>query len=85
MSAISLDVKVAIYLIFNSYWEPLTFTLPLPPPDIEGNWCRILDTALAPPNDIVPLGEPLQIVDTNYTAAPRSACLFVCGAFHGKN
>ncbi len=84
MSAISLDVKVAIYLIFNSYWEPLTFTLPLPPPDIEGNWCRILDTSLPPPDDIVPLGEPLEMVDTNYTAAPRSTCLFVCGAFHGK-
>ena len=84
MSAISLDVKVAIYVIFNAYWAPLSFALPLPPQDIEGNWCRILDTALPSPQDIVPLGEPLSIVKDNYLVAPRSACLFVCGGFHQR-
>ena len=82
MSAISLDVKVAIYLIFNSYWEPLTFNLPLPPPDISGPWGRILDTSLPAPLDITPLGHPLKQIGNSYLAAPRSSCLFVCGGFH---
>ncbi|GAB3216226.1 hypothetical protein [Pseudaeromonas pectinilytica] len=41
MTAISLDVKVAIYIIFNAYWAPLQFNLPLPPQNINGNWHRI--------------------------------------------
>ena len=84
MSAISLDVKVAIYVIFNAYWAPLSFALPLPPQDIEGNWSRILDTALPSPHDIIPLGKPLPIVKDSYLVAPRSACLFVCGGFHQR-
>ena len=84
MSAISLDVKVAIYVIFNAYWAPLTFNLPLPPQDIDGNWRRILDTALPSPLDIIPLGEPLPEIKGSYEVAPRSACLFVCGGFHQR-
>ena len=84
MSAISLDVKVAIYVIFNAYWAPLTFNLPLPPQDIDGNWRRILDTALPSPHDIIPLGEPLPEIKGSYEVAPRSACLLVCGGFHQR-
>ncbi|MFC3914054.1 glycogen debranching protein GlgX [Pseudaeromonas sharmana] len=79
MSAISLDVKFAIYMIFNAYWLPLTFNLPLPPQEIEGSWQRILDTGLPSPDDITPLGQALSDVPGHYEAKPRSACLFVCG------
>ncbi|MBP8773263.1 MAG: glycogen debranching enzyme, partial [Aeromonadaceae bacterium] len=81
MTAISLDVKVAIYIVFNAYWAPLQFNLPLPPQNINGNWHRIVDTALPSPLDIIPLGNPLPEIQGHYLVAPRSACLFVCGGF----
>lgn len=84
MSAISLDVKVAIYAIFNAYWAPLTFNLPLPPQDIDGNWRRILDTALPSPHDIIPLGEPLPEIKGSYEVAPAPPVYSSAGGFHQR-
>lgn len=81
MSAISLDVRVAMYVIFNSYWQPLTFELPMPPQDLQGGWQRILDTSLPSPDDIVPLGQPMVTAGEQYEVQGRSTCLFVCGGF----
>jgi glycogen debranching enzyme GlgX len=83
-SAIPLEVNIAIYIIFNTYWEPLTFELPYPPHNIEGCWHRILDTAQISPHDIVDFGELLPAVDCQqYVTQSRSVCLFVCGDFAG--
>lgn len=49
--------------------------------NINGNWHRIVDTALPSPLDIIPLGNPLPEIQGHYLVAPRSACLFVCGGF----
>lgn len=84
MSAVSRDHQLALYVIFNAYWEPLRFSLPLPPSAIEGQWQRIVDTALLPPDDIVPFGHSLPIVGLDYVAAPRASCLFMCGKLHRK-
>lgn len=78
-SAISLEHKMAIYVIFNAYWEPLLFNLPLPPLGIEGHWHRIIDTAQPSPMDIIPMGDPLPHQAKSYRAESRSLCLFVCG------
>ncbi|GAA4492900.1 glycogen debranching protein GlgX [Pseudaeromonas paramecii] len=78
-SAISLEHKMAIYVIFNAYWEPLLFNLPLPPMGIEGHWQRIIDTAQPSPMDIIPMGDPLPLQAKSYRADARSLCLFVCG------
>lgn len=80
LSAVSLEVDVAIYMIFNAYWKPLHFHLPLPPQDMEGSWYRIVDTSLPPPEDITPLGQPLTKIASSYQVQARTACLFVCGA-----
>ena len=82
-SAISLDVDMAIYIIFNAYWDELSFILPLPPHDIEGCWHRVLDTSLPSPHDIIPMGELLPEIGTSYLAKARSASLFACGNFAG--
>jgi len=61
-----------IYLLANSYWEPLKFQLPDLP------WRRFADTALRTPHDIVEPGEekPLRH-PTRYEAAPRSVVILV--------
>ena len=37
--------------MFNAYWEPLEFALPVPDSSTDG-WRRLVDTSLASPNDI---------------------------------
>ena len=80
MSALSSETKLALYVLFNAYWEPLTFNLPSPPKGVGGYWRRILDTALPSPQDICTFGMPLEGLTREYLAQPRSSCLFICGA-----
>ncbi len=64
-----------LYIILNSFWEPLTFTLPTPK---DGKrFYRVVDTALPSPEDYCePPSAPL--VDTStYTAQARSAVILV--------
>lgn len=82
-SAIPLELNSAMYIIFNMYWEPLTFTLPYPPRYIEGRWHKLLDTSQESPGDIVTFGEDLPAVERRYRADARSVCMFVCGEFTG--
>jgi len=80
MSALSSETRLALYVLFNAYWEPLTFNLPSPPKGVGGYWRRILDTALPSPEDISTFGMPLEGLTREYLAQPRSSCLFICGA-----
>ncbi|MDO2947692.1 glycogen debranching protein GlgX [Aeromonas simiae] len=80
MSALSHEEQVAFYLVFNSYWAPLDFTLPSPPHGIAGYWRRILDTALPAPEDIAAFGSELEGVTQHYRVEARSCCLLVSGA-----
>jgi isoamylase len=54
-----------IYAAFNSYWEPITVTLP------AGKWYRLADTNLPSGQDIVQPDEAQQ-VNRTYTIQPRS-------------
>jgi isoamylase len=61
-----------IYVMINTYWEPQEFQVQ------EGKaqeWVRIVDTALASPDDFSDRGEPLQAA--GYTVAPRSVVVRV--------
>jgi glycogen operon protein len=64
------------YLIFNAYWEALTFELSKPP---EGPWRRWIDTALDSPNDIV-LWENAAAVSETYLAEARSVVVLFTAA-----
>jgi len=61
--------NVITHLILNAYWEPLEFELPN---GNRGPWKRWIDTALDPPNDIVPWREAPAVPGFTYVAGPRS-------------
>jgi glycogen operon protein len=61
-----------IYVMINAYWEPLDFHVQ------EGTareWVRIVDTALASPEDFSDRGEPLKAA--SYLVAPRSVVVLL--------
>jgi isoamylase len=61
-----------IYVMINAYWEELTFDVQ------EGTareWVRIVDTALASPEDFSDRGEPLKAA--SYLVAPRSVVVLL--------
>jgi isoamylase len=63
------------HLIFNAFWEPLAFELP---PVASGKpWRRFIDTALDPPNDIVPPDEEPPVAGHRYRAESRSVVVLV--------
>jgi glycogen operon protein len=61
-----------VYVMINAYWEKLEFQVQ------EGRaqeWMRIVDTALASPDDFSERGEPLQAL--TYSVAPRSVVVLL--------
>jgi isoamylase len=60
------------YFIFNAYWEPLQFELPLPERSEGGSWRRWIDTFLETPQDIVAWQEAPSVSNHTYRAGPRS-------------
>jgi isoamylase len=72
----SLHGRFLFHVIFNAYWEALTFELP---PTAEGQqpWRRCIDTALPSPDDIRTLDEAPAIAANSYVATPRSVVLLV--------
>jgi glycogen operon protein len=63
------------HLIFNTYWEALDFELPLLPAGIT--WKRVLDTNLAPPEDIRDVHQAQPVQGFTYRAAPRSVVVLI--------
>jgi glycogen operon protein len=63
-----------LYLACNAYWESLTFLLPPPPP--TRRWWRLLDTALASPQDI---GTSTILEAATYTLLDRSVLVLEAG------
>jgi glycogen operon protein len=61
-----------LHVMFNAYWEPLTFELP------EGEpyrWQRVVDTALPSPDDFSPLDEAPRLAGGSYLLQPRSCAV----------
>jgi glycogen operon protein len=67
--------SVALHLIFNAFWEPLTFELP-PSGFASASgldaWRRIVDTGLDGPDDFRPFVDAPSIAGSDYAAGPRS-------------
>jgi glycogen operon protein len=58
-----------LYVMINTYWEPLTFTIQSGP---AGRWSRVIDTARDSPDDFRERGAELPIVSLTYEVQPRS-------------
>jgi len=63
--------KLAFYMIFNAYWEPIEFELP-DTADHSAPWRRWIDTFQDSPNDIVAWETAPTIAGGSYRAGPRS-------------
>jgi isoamylase len=73
--ALSLELlkeSLEVYLIFNAYWEPLHFELPLTKLGAQCPWRRWIDTSLKTPQDIVEWQEAPSVADPTYRVEPRS-------------
>lgn len=67
--------RLAVYLIFNAYWEPLQFELPAVASGRTDSWRRWIDTFLEPPDDIVPRQEAPLLTESTYRVGPRSVVI----------
>jgi isoamylase len=72
----------SIHLIFNAWWEELTFELPAPRAGQE-RWRRVVDTSLDPPDDIVADVDEAPPCAGAYRAAARSVVVLVARAAQG--
>ncbi len=65
------DSREHIYVIFNAYWQPLTFALP----HLRGDrhWCQLIDTAASPPSDIFEPEKAPALKSWKCTVEARSA------------
>jgi isoamylase len=71
---------VSLHVMFNAYWQPLTFNLPRPEPGVHGCWRRWIDTARDAPDDVCegPLAPAVE--SPSYTTEARSlVVLFALG------
>src|SRR5271157_4963302 len=79
--AISGELKyegVLGHIIFNAYWEPLEFELPILKDGSE-NWWRWIDTALDPPHEICGWNAEKPVLGTTYRAGARSVVVLLAG------
>ncbi len=68
-----------LHVIFNAYWEPLTFELP---PLARGQcWKRIINTALSGAEDFCPLETAPKIKQPFYRVAARSSVILMAERF----
>jgi glycogen operon protein len=66
------------HLIFNAYWEPLTFDVPALPPVAHSDWRRIIDTSLDSPLDFCEFPEAPVLSAPFYRAEARSVVVLAC-------
>ncbi len=70
-------VGLSFHLMFNAYWEPLTFEVP----KLENGtvWRRWIDTNLDSPNDITPWHVSPPNPGPTYNVGPRSVVMLIAG------
>jgi glycogen operon protein len=65
------------HMLFNAYWEPLDFELPLL--SEYDTWRRWIDTALDPPREIVEWTAAPPVPGPKYHVEPRSVVVLIAG------
>ena len=74
-TAVSLTGARVFHLMFNAYWEALSFELPRLPDEFAGSWRRLMDTAIPSPGDICGENKAVLVEEPTYLAQPRSVVL----------
>jgi isoamylase len=69
----SVGSRFLFHVMFNAFWEPLTFEVP-PPPNGEA-WRRCIDTSLEAPDDILRAADAPSVAPTACLVQPRSVVL----------
>ena len=70
--------RVFAHVIFNAYWEPLDFELPVLQPGL-GPWLRWIDTSLETPRDISDWDQEEAFLASLYRARPHSLVVLIAG------
>jgi len=70
--------RLFAHIMFNAYWEPLSFEVPILG-DGSRNWWRWIDTALDPPHDICEWNEETQVPEATYRVGARSVVVLIAG------
>jgi glycogen operon protein len=60
------------YIAINAYWRSLEFELPPVTGKPEAAWCRLIDTSLPSPQDVVEEGMIVPVKGPKYAVNPRS-------------
>ncbi|HTW80669.1 MAG TPA: glycogen debranching protein GlgX [Terracidiphilus sp.] len=66
------------HIIFNAYWEPLEFELPVLRNGAD-RWMRWIDTALDPPREICDWNAEEPVLSATYRVGARSVVVLVAG------
>ena len=69
---------VLAHIIFNAYWDPLDFELPVLE-HVYGPWLRWIDTALDPPHEICDWNAEEAVLDSIYHVGARSVVVLIAG------
>ncbi len=69
---------ISAHIIFNAYWEPLDFELPVLR-DGSQNWRRWIDTALDPPHEICEWNAEEPVLAATYRVGARSVVVLIVG------
>ncbi len=80
LTGFSAGGQFAGHFLFNAYWEPLRFEVPVLDPASWLPWRRWIDTALESPDDIREEGEQPQLLSPSYQVQPRSVVVLVASA-----
>ena len=70
--------SILVHAIFNAYWEPLEFELPVLG-DSSQNWSRWIDTAQDPPYEICEINREVPVPERTYRVGARSVVVLIAG------
>jgi glycogen operon protein len=86
----SLRARFRLHGMLNAYWEPLAFEVPRTSDASSHRWRRLIDTALASPDDVTPFDSAPEVTQTTYLVQPRSVAVLILAlqaqhpAFHSR-
>ncbi len=80
LSAQSLSGELLMHFALNGYWAPLDFELPPLPDWATSGWRRVVDTALAAPDDISTPQRAQVIATPTYRVGGRAVAVFFANA-----